>query len=374
MPDPISNFGEAKLASVGVGAAITSLTLETGSGSYFSDPATLGAFDLLVYDDTVSGGASAAYRAGKAKFVRVTAVSGDTFTVVDGQQGTSDAAIPTANAVAQVFSKGLFDQLASKVVFAEWDASQTGYVPPLGWKAAKILAVGAGGGGASGPKSSSGSAAGGAGGQGGWVCENIVHSATASGNWNITIGAGGTGGASRTANGTGIAAGTAGGDSFVDIGGVRVAFASGGAAATSNTGADNTVGRGTGVGGAGGGSTTSQNGTASPIGRSGAGGGGGGAGTASAPSSRNGGAGSADWIVLRGATTSPGNSPTDLGNPWPGGSGAGGNSSVTGSGQAGGNGFKGGGGGGGGVAFNDLGNSGAGGNGGNGYVAVWFTF
>lgn len=96
MPEPTVNDGFVEMASPGLPANVTSITLKTGHGSRLPDPAALGAFTLTFFEAAV-GHASKALHAGKGKRVRVTARAGDVLTVVDGAEGSSTAAMPTVD-------------------------------------------------------------------------------------------------------------------------------------------------------------------------------------------------------------------------------------------------------------------------------------
>jgi len=263
---------------------------------------------------------------------------------------------------------------------------------PTGARRISIFCVGAGAGGGSGRRGAAGTACcgGGGGGPGGWSEVTYDVSKLSSTALNVTVPAGGAGGAAPTADDTN---GNAGSDvtvnTFVDIGGVKIAHAwsatggqAGTSAATVNAGSAQFV------------SQFNPNvASTTPQGRSGAAGGsgsnntftsghGGGGGGCDASNNQYAGGAGGGLPIMMGSFANPtagtvggGSGANGVGyNSRVASGGAGGGGNASGGGGAGGNGgFPGGGGGGGGGGRNGS-TGGAGGNGGNGYVriTVWY--
>lgn len=87
--DAVSNFAVAQLLT-GIDADDTSMTVASGQGSRFPDPAS-GAYNLVIWDSLYNSAAEA-YHAGAAEIVRATALSTDTFTITRAQESTSAVA------------------------------------------------------------------------------------------------------------------------------------------------------------------------------------------------------------------------------------------------------------------------------------------
>ena len=107
--DAVTNFGYATL-SAGIDSDDTSITLTTGHGARL--PST--AFNAPIWDTSYSS-PTAAYHAGAAEIVRVTARSTDTLTVTRAQEGTTARSFNTSGrtyAIGVVFTKAAYDQLA----------------------------------------------------------------------------------------------------------------------------------------------------------------------------------------------------------------------------------------------------------------------
>lgn len=85
--DPTVNFGLAPLAS-GISAGDTTLTLTTGYGALLPDPATLGAYNVPIWDDFYANPTNDPDK----EIIRVTAKSGDVLTITRAQEGTSAVA------------------------------------------------------------------------------------------------------------------------------------------------------------------------------------------------------------------------------------------------------------------------------------------
>jgi len=95
--DNIKNFAVGELSGT-LSSSATSLTLATGQGSRFPTAP----FNAVIWDSTNYSDAAMAFHAGKAEIVRVTAVTGDTFTIERAQEGTTAVAFLDANAIYKV--------------------------------------------------------------------------------------------------------------------------------------------------------------------------------------------------------------------------------------------------------------------------------
>jgi len=107
--DAVTNFGYATL-SAGIDSDDTSITLTTGHGARL--PST--AFNAPIWDTSYSS-PTAAYHAGAAEIVRVTARSTDTLTVTRAQEGTTARSFNTSGrtyAIGVALTKATYDQLA----------------------------------------------------------------------------------------------------------------------------------------------------------------------------------------------------------------------------------------------------------------------
>lgn len=126
--DPLINDGYVELNTAGLGANATSITLKSGHGARLPDPATVGAF-TLVFFDSAEGNVGKAIHAGKAKRVRVTAISGDVLTVTDGAEGTSTSAMSTVNVGLFSTSKAFWEAMIFRVRYGglsgSWYADST---------------------------------------------------------------------------------------------------------------------------------------------------------------------------------------------------------------------------------------------------------
>lgn len=90
--DPVTNFAKTVLDS-GIASGATSLTVAAGSGVLFPDPVTLGAYNVVIWDQTSY--ADPADDPNK-EIVRVTNKVSDTFAITRGQESTSDVNHNTA--------------------------------------------------------------------------------------------------------------------------------------------------------------------------------------------------------------------------------------------------------------------------------------
>lgn len=90
--DPVRNFAKSFLAT-GIDSSITTIVLNAGDGAKFPDPATLGAYNLTIWDRSAySDPADDPNR----EIVRVTVRSTDTLTATRGQEGTTGVAHNTS--------------------------------------------------------------------------------------------------------------------------------------------------------------------------------------------------------------------------------------------------------------------------------------
>lgn len=97
--DPTVNFGLAPLAS-GISAVDTTLTLTTGYGALFPNPATDGEYNLPLWDDFYSNPTNDPDK----EIIRVTAKSGDVLTIIRAQEGTTAVAHNTGGKTYKVGS------------------------------------------------------------------------------------------------------------------------------------------------------------------------------------------------------------------------------------------------------------------------------
>lgn len=111
--DTVTNFGYATL-SAGISSSATSITLTSGHGARL--PST--AFNAVIWDTTYAS-PTAAYHAGAAEIVRVTARSTDSLTVTRAQESTTARTFNTSGrtyAIAQTFTKATYDLLTAKII------------------------------------------------------------------------------------------------------------------------------------------------------------------------------------------------------------------------------------------------------------------
>ena len=379
-----STSGQIVVTTTG-GALTTAATIAAASVSGLAASATT---DTTSATNITSGTLSTARLASSGTASATTFLRGDQswaaapVTSVDGSTG----AVTVTKAEVYEFT------VSSKPSTATGSNGSYAWTIPTGAKRIDIYCVGAGSGGGSGRRGAAGTSAcgGGAGAPGGWSDTSYDVSKLSSTSLNVTVPAGGAGGAAPTTDDTN---GNPGSDvtinTFVDIGGTKIALAwpaTGGAggttAATVNSGGPQWVsqfnpniastipqGKSTAAGGSGSNNTFTS------------GHGGGGGGCDSSNNQYAGGAGGGLPVIM-GAGANPTAGTVGGGSGANGVSynsrvasgGAGGGGNASGGGGAGGNGgFPGGGGGGGGGGRNGS-TGGAGGNGGNGYVriTVWY--
>lgn len=225
MPDAHKNFAYSTVATppspAGTG---TSLVVQAGDGGLFPVPP----FNATVWP---FGDQAFAFN---AEIVRVTAISGDSLTIMRAQEGTSARLIGVNDQIAAtITAKTLTDAEQGGIGSPQITVLTAGgtYTTPVGAKSLWVRLSGGGGGGGGGAGNSQ---TGGGGGSGGY-CEGIITSPAAS--YGVTIGAGGTGG-------TAGQPGTAGGQSLFGTvltanggggGGAGVAGGSGGAGGAGGT-------------------------------------------------------------------------------------------------------------------------------------------
>ena len=100
-----SNNASGKLLS-SINNTATSVTLQTGQGALFPSPVSTVSYSYLAHVNPVTNLVD--------EIVQVTAVSGDTFTIVRGQEGTTAVAWLAGDIVGDYFTAGSFNALAQK--------------------------------------------------------------------------------------------------------------------------------------------------------------------------------------------------------------------------------------------------------------------
>lgn len=100
-----SNNASGKLLS-SINNTATSVTLQTGQGALFPSPVSTVSYFYLAHVNPVTNLVD--------EIVQVTAVSGDTFTIVRGQEGTTAVAWIAGDIVGDYFTAGSFNALAQK--------------------------------------------------------------------------------------------------------------------------------------------------------------------------------------------------------------------------------------------------------------------
>lgn len=123
-------YSNNAISSLGVAitsTSATSLTVATGQGALF--PALSGS-DVF-YLTLVNGSAM--------EIVKVTAVSGDVFTVVRGQEGTAPNTFPVGATAANYLTKGALDQIKLDAIT---DAINNNVVEPYDATILKSAAIG----------------------------------------------------------------------------------------------------------------------------------------------------------------------------------------------------------------------------------------
>lgn len=115
--DPVKNFAKGILASGIVDGIATSMTLQAGQTALFPTPVPASvAFNVVIYNSTDFNNPS---DDPDKEIVRVTDVSGDSFTIVRGQEGTTGVAHNTAGkdyVVALALTKKTMDDIESNLV------------------------------------------------------------------------------------------------------------------------------------------------------------------------------------------------------------------------------------------------------------------
>lgn len=97
-----------------ISAASTTLQVSTGTGNQFPSPVSGTSYFKVTLTSLAAGRTK--------EIVHVTARSGDTFTILRGQEGTSPAAWPSGSSVANLFTAGTFTDMAqAKDVQAVYD-------------------------------------------------------------------------------------------------------------------------------------------------------------------------------------------------------------------------------------------------------------
>jgi hypothetical protein len=110
VPDPHSNFGYSTVATAPSPATSgTSLVVATGDGALFPNPATDGAFDIVIWP------AGAQPTNANAEIARCTARSSDTLTIVRGptsaDPGGINRTVVTGDQVSLAATKKMFTDL-----------------------------------------------------------------------------------------------------------------------------------------------------------------------------------------------------------------------------------------------------------------------
>lgn len=123
-----SNNATSTLAAAITSTSATSLTVATGQGALFPNP-TGGNFFLL----TLTNGSA-------MEIVKVTGVSGDVFTIVRGQEGTTPNTFAVGTAAGNYLTKGALDQIKLDALPASSDAVPEG-ASNLYFTAARVLAT-----------------------------------------------------------------------------------------------------------------------------------------------------------------------------------------------------------------------------------------
>jgi len=112
--DPVKNFARV-IVSTGYNASAVTIALALGEGVKLPDPATLGAYDVVWWN--AEDYADAAEDPNR-EFVRITAISADTLTIIRAQQGTPASAHNVAGKTHKmelVLSKKIWDELVAQI-------------------------------------------------------------------------------------------------------------------------------------------------------------------------------------------------------------------------------------------------------------------
>lgn len=105
--DPVSNFAYGTVLTAPSPATTgTSLVLNSGQGARFPDPATVGAYNIVVWITAANPLSS------NAEIMRVTARSTDTLTVTREQEGTTARTVVVGDQVMLAPTKRVFDRLS----------------------------------------------------------------------------------------------------------------------------------------------------------------------------------------------------------------------------------------------------------------------
>jgi hypothetical protein len=369
MVDPVSNFPFSTIATAPSPATSgTSLVVASGDGSKF--PATaVGNYNAIVCPVGVQPSTT------NAEIVRVTVLSGDTFTITRTQESSSARTIVVGDQFYLGVTAKMIADLSSQTNVQVFTSSGTWTKPAGTPKNVHVDLVSGGGGGGAGRRGAALTVRGGGGGGGGGGYNTMDLPASALGaTVTVTVGAIGAGGIAQAVDSTNGASGSNGGVSSF---GTYAVLPGGGSGAGGSTSGGGPGGGGSskfygGSGGTGGGTGAANNGNGS-----GGGGGASGGGSINAADAVQGASvGGASQSHDNGDIVGPNsNGPSPLiGAAIPGGGGGGGTASLTIAGNPGGAGGSYGGGGAGGAGSLNGFASGAGGNGGPGIVVVTTTF
>jgi len=111
--DPIRNFAISRVATVPSPASSgTTLVVDTGDGALFPDPASSGAFNVVIYPNGEQPDSS------NAEIVRVTARTTDTFTIVRQQEGTSARTITEGDVIMLGITRKVLEDVQNLAVEA----------------------------------------------------------------------------------------------------------------------------------------------------------------------------------------------------------------------------------------------------------------
>lgn len=153
MTDPIKNFAKVTLL-VGIDADDVTITLTTGHGSKLPNPATEGAFNLVIWNSTDYPDSA---DDPSVEILRCTGRSGDILTATRAQEGTSAATHDTAGKTYNMilaFTKKMLDDLNTRMLplratpTGTIDGSNTNFaVPASAWhlliKNGAVMSLGA---------------------------------------------------------------------------------------------------------------------------------------------------------------------------------------------------------------------------------------
>jgi hypothetical protein len=162
--DPLKNFARSTVATAPSPAnSGTSLVLATGDGALFPDPATLGAFNVVIWP------ANTDPTPANAEVVRVTARATDTLTITRATESSSARTVVVGDSIAlAVTAKTLTDlEAGASLVDKQTFTADGTWTKPAGATWVRVTCIGAGGGGGAGSNSAGSANAGGSGGNGG---------------------------------------------------------------------------------------------------------------------------------------------------------------------------------------------------------------